>query len=72
MQKKRGIYETYVKRCLDIICSLLNNCHFFRLYVIIAILVKLKLGSPVLFKQTRPGKNEKIFQMYKFRSRISK
>ena len=68
MQKKRGIYETYVKRCLDIICSLLIIVVFFWLYVIIAILVNLKLGSPVFFKQPRPGKNEKIFQMYKFRS----
>ena len=68
MDYKQGIYEKYVKRALDIICSLLAIAVFSWLYIIIAILVRVKLGSPVIFKQPRPGKNEKIFMMYKFRS----
>ena len=74
MQRKQGIYEKYIKRLFDIICSLLAIIVFFWLYAIIAVLVRVKLGSPVLFKQPRPGKidpktgREKIFYMYKFRS----
>ncbi len=71
MQKKRGIYEICIKRCIDIICSLLVIVCFSWLYLIIAILVKFNLGSPVFFKQPRPGKDERIFQMYKFRSMSS-
>lgn len=62
------IYAKYIKRLLDIICSLLVIVFFWWLYVIVAILVRVKLGSPVLFKQERPGKNEKIFKLYKFRT----
>ena len=65
-QKK--FYEKYVKRILDIVCSLAAIICFSWLYVIIALLVKIKLGSPVLFTQPRPGKNEKVFKMYKFRT----
>jgi undecaprenyl phosphate N,N'-diacetylbacillosamine 1-phosphate transferase len=68
MQRKQGFYEKYIKRLLDIICSLLAIVVFCWLYAIIAILVRVKLGSPVLFKQPRPGKDEKIFSMYKFRT----
>lgn len=68
MQEKQRIYEKYTKRSFDIICSLLTLTCFSWLYVIITVLVKVKLGSPVLFKQPRPGKNEVIFQMYKFRT----
>ena len=68
MQRKQGIYEKYIKRLFDIICSLLAIIVFFWLYAIIAVLVRLKLGSPVLFKQPRPGKDEKIFYLYKFRT----
>ena len=49
-------------------CSLVILTLFWWLYIILAILVRVKLGSPVLFKQQRPGKNEKIFNMYKFRT----
>lgn len=49
-------------------CSLVVLTLFWWLYIILAILVRVKLGSPVLFKQQRPGKNEKIFSMYKFRT----
>lgn len=63
-----GIYKNYLKRVLDIICSLGFILCFWWLYILIAILVKVKLGSPVIFKQKRPGLNEKIFTMYKFRS----
>lgn len=65
---KQGIYEKYIKRCLDIFCALAALLVFWWLYVIIAILVRVKLGSPVIFKQERPGKDEKIFKMYKFRT----
>lgn len=68
MQHKKTFYEKYIKRILDIICALLAIIVFCWLYIIIAILVRIKLGKPVIFKQARPGKNEKIFNMYKFRS----
>lgn len=68
MQHKQGFYEKYVKRLADIVCSLVVLAIFWWLYIILAILVRVKLGSPVLFKQQRPGKNEKIFNMYKFRT----
>ena len=66
--KPYGVYERVFKRPLDIICALLALTVFCWLYVIVAILVKIKLGSPVIFKQARPGKNEKIFNLYKFRT----
>ena len=68
MQRKQGIYEKYVKRILDILFSMLFLILFWWLILVIALLVKIKLGSPVIFKQPRPGKNEKIFNMYKFRT----
>ncbi|GAA0676550.1 sugar transferase [Clostridium cadaveris] len=68
MQRKRTFYEKYVKRAIDIVCALLALICFSWLYVIVAILVKVKLGSPVIFKQMRPGLNEKIFPLYKFRT----
>lgn len=66
--RKQGIYEKYIKRMIDIACALAAIIVFSWLYIIIAILVRIKLGSPVLFTQPRPGKDEKIFKMYKFRS----
>lgn len=67
-----SFYEKYIKRIIDIVCSLLAILCFFWLYIIIAVLVRFKLGSPVLFKQYRPGviKNDRetIFKMYKFRT----
>lgn len=66
--RKQGIYEKYIKRLIDIICALSAIIVFSWLYIVVAILVRVKLGSPVLFTQPRPGKDEKIFKMYKFRS----
>lgn len=63
-----GLYERFFKRALDIFCSLMALLVFWWLYVIVAILVRVKLGSPVLFTQERPGKDEKIFKLYKFRT----
>lgn len=68
MHSEKGIYERYIKRILDIIFALIVLILFWWLILIIAILVKIKLGSPIVFKQPRPGKNEKIFNMYKFRT----
>lgn len=66
--KPYGVYERFIKRPIDFICALLALIVFGWLYIIVAILVRVKLGSPVLFKQARPGKNEKIFNLYKFRT----
>ena len=68
MQHKSGFYEKCIKRIIDIFCSLIVLLLFWWLYIIVALLVRAKLGSPILFKQPRPGKNEKIFDMYKFRT----
>ena len=68
MQHKQGFYEKYLKRAFDIVCALLAIICFWWLYVIIAILVRIRLGKPIFFTQLRPGKNEKIFKMYKFRT----
>ena len=62
------MYRKYFKRILDIVCSLGFILCFWWLYIVVAILVKRKLGSPVIFKQQRPGLNGRIFTMYKFRS----
>lgn len=62
------MYRKFFKRFLDIIISLIFILCFWWLYIVIVILVRMKLGSPVLFKQDRPGLNEKIFKMYKFRT----
>ena len=62
------IYSKYIKRLLDIIISLTFIIVFSWLYLILAILVRIKLGSPVLFCQERPGYYEKIFRLYKFRT----
>ncbi len=68
MKSKTGIYRKFFKRPLDVILSLLAIAVLSPVLLIIAILVKAKLGSPILFKQKRPGLNEKIFTMYKFRT----
>lgn len=62
------MYKKYFKRLFDIVSSVIFLLCFWWLYIIVAILVKKKLGSPVIFKQQRPGLNGKIFTMYKFRS----
>ena len=62
------MYDKYVKRLIDIILSLLAIVILSPVLIIVAILVRVKLGSPILFKQARPGKNGKIFYLYKFRT----
>lgn len=66
--KKKGIYEKYIKRIVDLFCSILAIVILSPIMLITAILVRFKLGSPVIFKQKRPGRNEKIFTLYKFRT----
>lgn len=66
--KPYGPYEKYFKRPIDIVCALLAIIVFSWLYIIIAIMVRVKLGSPVIFTQKRPGKDEKVFKLYKFRT----
>ena len=68
MEDKRKLYEKYIKRSLDFIIALLALVLFSPVFLCVSILVRMKLGSPVLFKQQRPGLNEKIFIMYKFRT----
>lgn len=73
-ERKRSFYERFVKRTLDIICALLALIVFGWLYILIAVIVFIKMGRPVLFKQPRPGLidpktgKERIFYMYKFRT----
>lgn len=66
--KPYGPYEKIFKRPIDFVCGLMTVIVFCWLYVIIAVLVRIKLGSPVLFTQDRPGKDENIFKLYKFRT----
>lgn len=70
--KRTGLYRTYLKRPMDFILSLCALTVLWPVLIVIALLVRLKLGSPVLFKQKRPGLNEKIFLMYKFRTMTDK
>lgn len=66
--KPYGLYEKYLKRPLDICCALAALIMLSWLLAILAVLVRIKLGSPVIFCQERPGKDEKIFKLYKFRT----
>lgn len=66
--KAFGFYEKYIKRSFDFACGMFALIVFWPIYLIVAVLVKIKLGSPVLFTQDRPGLNEKIFKLYKFRT----
>ncbi len=66
------MYKKYFKRVVDIVCALAAIIVFSWLYIIVAVLVRVNLGSPVLFKQERPGKDEKIFKLYKFRTMTDK
>ena len=68
MKHKPNLYEKYIKRLLDIILSGLALVILSPVLLITAVLVRVKLGSPVIFCQPRPGKDEKVFNMYKFRS----
>lgn len=68
MEHKKGIYEKYIKRPQDFLCSLLAIIILSPVMLIVAILVRTKLGFPIIFKQKRPGKDAKIFNLYKFRT----
>ena len=65
---KNGLYAKYIKRILDIVCAALAMILFFLLFALIAVLVRMRLGKPVIFQQVRPGKNGKPFALYKFRT----
>ena len=62
------MYQKYVKRVIDIILALIGIILLSPVLFIVSCLVRVKLGSPVIFKQKRPGLNEKIFTLYKFRT----
>lgn len=62
------MYQKYFKRVFDFCCALAAILVFWWLYIIVAVLVRIFLGKPVVFKQERPGKNGKIFTLYKFRT----
>lgn len=66
------MYKKYLKRPMDFILVLLAIVVLSPIFIIVAILVRIKLGSPVIFKQKRPGKDEKIFTLYKFRTMTDK
>jgi lipopolysaccharide/colanic/teichoic acid biosynthesis glycosyltransferase len=66
--KVTGIYNKYAKRLMDLILSLIALVVLSPVYIFVAVLVRIKLGSPVIFTQKRPGFNEKIFTLYKFRT----
>lgn len=66
--KQNGIYNTYIKRLMDFVLSLAAIILLSPIYIVVAFLVRINLGSPVIFKHKRPGLNEKVFPMYKFRS----
>lgn len=74
LQRKRGVYEKYVKRMLDVLCASLALIVFGWLYALTALLVRIMHGRPVVFKQVRPGMvdpktgRERLFKLYKFRS----
>lgn len=70
--KKSKMYERFFKRPMDFILSLSAIVFLSPLLIVIAILIRFKLGNPVIFKQKRPGLNEKIFTIYKFRTMTDK
>lgn len=72
MSHKKGVYERFIKRPQDFLCALLATVVLSPVLLFTAILVRIKLGSPVLFTQDRPGKDGKIFKLYKFRTMTNK
>lgn len=68
MKHQAGFYEKYIKRLLDILLSALGLIVLSPVLLVTVILVRVKLGSPVIFRQPRPGRNGEIFNLYKFRS----
>ena len=71
MKRRKTFYELIIKRPMDFILSLIAIILLSPVIILVAILVRVKLGGPVLFTQNRPGKNEKIFKLYKFRTMTS-
>ena len=69
---KKGFYEKFIKRPQDFLCALAAIIVLSPVMIITAILVRTKLGSPIIFKQERPGLNGKIFTLYKFRTMTDK
>ena len=67
-KKKNGIYQTCIKRILDLLLSLAAILILSPVMLATALLVRVKLGKPVIFRQDRPGKGERIFKLYKFRT----
>lgn len=70
--RKKGLYERFFKRPLDFLLALCAIIVLSPILLIVGILVRVKLGSPVIFKQSRPGLNERIFTLYKFRTMTDK
>lgn len=68
MEHQAGLYEAYVKRLLDLVLSAVALLLLSPVILVVAILVRCNLGAPVIFCQERPGKDEEIFKLYKFRS----
>lgn len=68
MEHEKGFYEKYIKRPQDFLCALLACIVLSPVMLVLAILVKIKIGSPVLFAQERPGLHGEIFKLYKFRT----
>lgn len=67
-ERKKGFYEKYIKRPQDFCCAMLAIIVLSPVLFVVALLVRVKMGSPVLFKQARPGLNGKVFHLYKFRT----
>ncbi len=68
LPKNKGLYARRFKRLLDVVCALVAILVFSWLYVFVAVLVRLNLGKPIIFRQQRPGLNGKLFNLYKFRT----
>lgn len=68
MKHRKGFYERFLKRPQDFLCALVGLIILSPIMLITAVLVRIKLGSPVIFKQERPGLHGKVFMLYKFRS----
>ena len=68
--KPYGLYEAYIKRIQDFICALVAIVLLSPALLVVALLVRLKLGSPILFVQERPGLNGRVFKLYKFRTML--
>ena len=68
VEQKKGIYEKYIKRPQDFMCAAIACIVLSPIMIIIAMFVKIKIGSPILFVQERPGLHGEIFKLYKFRT----